>query len=408
MARLPAAPAVSLREVNGAWWLVAPDGELFVSLGLNRVEAPLMLTPDNRRHTLKRYGDDFAGPDGHWDPQSEGVRRWLGHVRKDFQQWGFNTFGYHTIAPRHLLGDRLYYVCRACTCPFPGDGSTREYPDLFATDFVLDLERRLGAVCAEARYDAACLGYAFADQPPWQEATAVPGLHPWVRQLASQPAATAAKQAWIAILRRNHGDAASAARAYGLDAGDWGELAKTESWPDGGESPTCQADNQAMLALLADRWYRLHSHIVRREDPDRLILGDKLHCGAAGLPEFLLPIVSEYTDLLCVAGDIPFAEQTAALAHLHQRTGLPILLATSPRTTTSSGEAGMRYADQLRAVMEAGFVVGWHYNGYLDGTGPDAVPSGLVDAAGSARADAVTWFSVANQHADIWHARPCR
>lgn len=408
MARLPAAPAVSLREVNGAWWLVAPGGEHFVSLGLNQVEAPLMLAPNRRRHTLARYGDDFAGTDGHWNPKSEGVRRWVGQVRKDFQQWGFNTFGYHTVAPRHLLGDGLYYVCRACTCPFPGDGSTQEYPDLFATDFVLDLERRLGAICTEARYDAACLGYAFADRLPWQEAAGAPGLHPWVRQLASYPAATAAKQAWIAILRRNHGDATSAARAYGLDAEDWGELAKTAPWPDGGGSPASQADNQATLALLADRWYRLHSHIVRREDPDRLILGDKLHCGAAGLPEFLLPIVAEYTDLLCVAGDIPFAEQAETLGLLHQRTGLPILLATSAPAATAIDEAGMRYADQLRAVMEAGYVVGWHYNGYLDGADQDAPPNGLVDGIGSIRTDAVTWFAVANQHADIWHARPCR
>lgn len=399
MARFSAAPAVSLREVNGAWWLVTPAGELFVSLGLNGVQAPAMLTPRSQRHTLNRYGEDFVGADGLWNPAGEGVRRWLGHVRKEFQQWGFNTFGYHTVAPREQLGGGLYYVCQAC------GQSPSGYPDLFSAAFVADLDRRLSAVCAEARSDAACLGYAFADQPPWQETPLAAGLHPWVRQLAEAPAATAGKQAWLGILRTNHGSAASAAQVYGLAAEGWDDLAQARDWNpgDGAGGP----DNQAMLALLADRWYRLHSQIVRREDPDRLILGDQLHAGPDGLPEFLVPVVSEYTDLLFVAGDVPFATQAESLRLLHQRTDLPVLLASSS-PAPGPQEMGPGYADQLRAIMEAGYVVGWHYDGYLDPTAAEGAPRGLVGPLGTVNTDAVTWLAAANQHADIWHARPAR
>ena len=429
MSRSYAAPAVSLREVNGAWWFVDAGAQLFVSLGLNHVEAPLMLGPHNRRRTLKRYGADFVLPDGTPNPEGEGLRRWLKRVRVDMGVWGFNTLGYHTMVPQQLLGNGLHYVRRACTCGIEPYRRDVAYPDIFSDAFASDVERRLTPVCAEVREDPFCLGYAFADCPPWRVPAAnAPATHPWIAHLASAPASTAGKQAWLQLLRERHESAEAVAKTYGLQAADWDGLAATDDWSAATDPKTARADSEAMLAQLAERWYHVHCEVVRREDPFRLVLGDKLVCGPEGLPDYLVPIVARYTDVLYIQWYARFDEQVEVLRDLHQRTGLPVLLGDSSfsvhldcHSPHSKGipvanhlEVGESYAGYLRAAMETGFVVGWHYCGYIEGrkgVTPDHAPTlerqcGLLDPFENEHADAVAWLRGANDHANIWHARP--
>jgi hypothetical protein len=426
-----AAPAVSLRETNGAWWFVAPDGELFVSLGMNHVEAPLMLGEHNRQHTLKRYGDDFVGSDGSWNLESEAARRWLSRVRGDLTHWGFNTFGYHTLAPRDMLGNGFYYVQRATTYAIEPYRSEPNYPDLFAQACADRIDQRLTDLCRKCRTDPFCLGYAFADCPPWQTATGLGGgLHPWVLALASAPASTSGKQAWMSHLLSRYDDAAAVARIYNLPARSWDELGAATDWTGGEEPEAVQADSTGMLARLAERWYSLHCRTIRREDSRRLVFGDKLVCGPEGLPDYLTRIVGKYADVLCIQWYAPFPEQVEALRALHEATGKPILLGDSSFAVQNEGqrlrskgilvrdqlEVGQKYANYLREAMEAGFVVGWHYCGYIEGRQgvcPDYDPTlerqcGLLDPFENEHTDAVAWIRVANEHANVWHARTVR
>ena len=421
-----AAPPVFVRRVNGAWWFVDADAQLFVSIGLNHVEAPLMLGEHNRHHTIKRYGDDFVLPDGSWNPDGEGAKRWLSRVRADMKQWGFNTFGYHTLAPRDMLGGGMYYVQRAGAYGIEPYRRNPVLPDLFSTECEAEIRRRVAQICAVSRTDPYCLGYAFADRPPWSTATAT-GLHPWVARLAASPASTPGKKAWMKHLLTRYDDVEAVAAAYGLGAQSWDDLAAVDDWSTVGDPEAVRADSGAMLAQLAERWYRMHSETIRQHDPHRLILGDKLHCGASGIPEFLVPILTRYTNLLYIEWFAEFAEQEAVLRNLHEQTELPILLGNSGFAVQNEGEslrtkgllvddhlrAGQCYADYLRAAMESGFVVGWHYCGYMEGrqgVSPEYDPDlerlgGLLDPFENEHSDALAWLRVANEHANVWHAR---
>jgi hypothetical protein len=429
MPPIHAAPAVFLREINGAWWFVDPDAKPFVSLGLNHVEAPLMLGDHNRSRTLKRYGDDFACEDGSWNPDGEAPRKWLTRVRTDMRQWGFNTFGYHTLAPRDMLGSGLYHVQRAGAYGIEPYRRNPVRPDLFSPACAAEIERRVAQVCTLSRTDPFCLGYAFADCPPWSSPEPnQQGLHPWVAALASAPASTPGKQAWMSHLLARYDDVATVARVYGLGGQTWDEVASVDDWSTVGDPAAVQADSTGMLAQLAERWYSLHAATVRREDPHRLILGDKLLCDPSGLPDYLLPILAKYTDLLYLQWFALFDEQVATLRDLHERTERPVLLGNSGFAVQIEGQplrtkgilvddhlrAGQCYADYLRAAMESGFVVGWHYCGYIEGrqgVTPDYDPTlerqcGLLDPFENEHTDALAWLRVANEHAAVWHARP--
>ena len=45
-----------LEEAKGRWWLVTPQGNAFLSFGLNHVEPGLLRNPYNREHWLNALG----------------------------------------------------------------------------------------------------------------------------------------------------------------------------------------------------------------------------------------------------------------------------------------------------------------------------------------------------------------
>ncbi|MCK5801462.1 MAG: hypothetical protein KAI66_01455 [Lentisphaeria bacterium] len=363
--------AVQLKKINDAWWFVSCEGEMFVSLGINHVEAPLMAGPHNRERTKGTYGSDFVNAEGLWNPEGDGVRRWTTRVRVDMRRWGFNTFGYHTMVPYQYLGSGLHYVRRAFTAAIEPYHRNMETPNIFSDTFADRTRRTLETVCADGCSDPYLLGYAFADCPPWRTDTA----H---------------AQLWLDSLAVERG---------------------------GGTS----------VEQLAEQWYRLHHDLVREFDPCTPILGDKLLLGPDGVPDYLIPLLKEYTDLVYVQWQGHFADQMDVLRDLHAATGLPILLGNSSFSVhlpchkphskgspvASQMEVGQAYADYLRAALSEPYIVGWHYDGYVEGrpgVEPDYDPTlcrqcGLLDPDERVHEDAVTWIRSANAHAMLWHSR---
>ena len=58
---------IHVKQIDGVWWFINADGEKFVSIGVNHIEPHLWLAPYNKAATLKKYGRDMVGPDGHFN-----------------------------------------------------------------------------------------------------------------------------------------------------------------------------------------------------------------------------------------------------------------------------------------------------------------------------------------------------
>ncbi len=75
-------------EKTDRWWLVSPEGNAFLSFGVNHVEPELMMAEYNKKFWAKKFGVD---------PNS-GTEKFLPgfayKVKNDLKAWGMNTFNF--------------------------------------------------------------------------------------------------------------------------------------------------------------------------------------------------------------------------------------------------------------------------------------------------------------------------
>ena len=385
---------------HGVWWLVDVDGAPFVSLGVNHVQPDCWLAPYNRAFMRNRYGPDLDTPEGGFNPGGQALPRLVDATVARIRGLGFNTLGIHTAGvPARLFADDLFYCVAIDVFPLGSRfrfGEQR-FPDIFSEEFASMLEARVREVCAEHRDRPRFIGYAFSDIPRWYFFAGEPRdtepVHPWVLDLLALPEGAPGWQAAMDVLGR--------------------ATARTRE------------DSDAVMERVVARWYDLHTRLIRRHDPNHLLLGDKLH-SPHRLPAWLPPILARSVDVLFVQWYSPMSAQRETLERLHRMTGKPVLngdssfgCAKPPRQTRVKGypvasiaEAGKAYADYLRAAMSLPFMVGWHHCGWIEqwdgGKRVDweVNENGLFDPFENPYPELTRPVAEANARAHAWHAEP--
>ena len=75
-------------EKDKRWWIVTPEGNAFLSWGINHLYPDLWKQDYNRKAWQKKLGiENLNGPEF-----NKVLRNWFLGVR---EQWGFNTVGVH-------------------------------------------------------------------------------------------------------------------------------------------------------------------------------------------------------------------------------------------------------------------------------------------------------------------------
>ena len=190
---------VRVEQRDGVWWLVSPEGEPFVSIGLNHVAPEMLLLPGNQETTLQRYGADFATSAGRFNSAGAGARKWMEEVFADMRDWRFNSLGMHvpgSIDPA-LYRSRVYSLPSVHAARIEGlmRNNALETPDVFSEAFAARVEETACAVCDACAADPLVLGYCYCDLPGWVDARTAASFHgggsvsgPWVEAIRSQAA----------------------------------------------------------------------------------------------------------------------------------------------------------------------------------------------------------------------------
>lgn len=426
---------VRVERVGGSWWFVDADGAPFVSIGVNHLQPDCWLAPYNKDASLARYGGDLATGDNRFNTAGTALPRLVDDLVDRLRSWSFNTFGIHVEGvPARLYADRMYYaVCiHAVRLGSQFRFGTDVFPDVFSDGFARNLDDHVGKVCSEHRGNRNLIGYAFSDIPRWYfykgELDARPErgvVHPWAADLRRLPAASAGKRRWIDILRRHHGTPSAAAAVHGAAFTTWDDAASLTDWPEPRDAAKAAADSTALIRAACERWYDLHASLIRKHDPGRLILGDKIHSPGI-VPDWFLSILARTVDVVFIQWYTPFETQKETLERLHVLTGKPILNGDSSFSCPdparqgsvkgfrvgSRAEAGRHYAEYLRGLMSLPFVVGWHHCGIMEqwngAKGADAwcpLETGFMDPFEAPYAEIVSPLTAANQEAADIHRR---
>jgi len=327
---------------DGRWWLVTPEGHAFFSLGMNAVVDDGARTYVQGREYMFR---DLPANDAAWKPfygssdtrQADATSRkglgfeqgqwfdfyaanlyrldgknwqpaWHARTLDRLKAWGFNTIGNWSddaLGKAHTLA---YTRSINIVGSFGNVSSGYDYwgrmPDPYDPRFVAAAEQAVIKATQDVANDPWLLGYFADNELAWagQGPQGRWGLA--IGTLEGEPR-SAAKQAFIARLKNQYGDAIKLGSAWGIQLTSWDAMEGTGFVPPlpSEAYPAIAADYSAWLRDYAQTYFRVVGEALHRHDPHHLFLGGRF---AVNTPE-AVAACAKYCDVVSVNtyADVP-------------------------------------------------------------------------------------------------------
>lgn len=350
----------AVRERDGLWWLVTPEGNAFLSKGVNHVsfradDAPSLGYSPYERAVRQKHGTENA---------------WAKAVVDRLAGWGFNTLG-SWCSSSTFDRDMPYTVNLDLATRAGADWLKGAVGDFFSKDFEERMEAACREQCGPRAKDPWLLGYFTDNELRWGADWR--GNESLLDEYLRLPEGAAGRKAALEFLQQRHGDIASFNQAWGMKLTRWEELTGRESI----DSDAAEKDQAAWQEVVARRYFATCRNAIRNADPNHLILG----CRFAGqAPNPVLRGISGSVDVVSF-NDYGQNAPAGALRNIHRLTGRPIMLTEFSFKAMDSGlpntrGAGKPVATQadraegftryVHGLIDLPFMVGFHWFEHAD------------------------------------------
>ena len=322
-------------EKNERWWLVTPEGNAFLSFGINHLHADLWRQDYNRKAWQKKLGlDDLNSRE--FEPA---LKAWF---LQTCRQYRFNTVGVHTdLAVVNNPQPSMPYMLPIVFVDIPHwktEVPDSNFKDVFSEEFAAHCDRLAKELAAPARNDPFLLGYAMTDCPLLTEedcrerTDTIGGARRkarigWPRRLRNLSAGTPGKTAYVQTMHDLYRGRISDFNAtYDTQFDSFAALEATEDWrphtdlSNGNET----RDNIEFLKKVVARYYQTARDAIRRYDPNHLFFGDKLNANTDSL-DTVLPVTSQFADIVFYQMYGRYEVQRPGLDRWSKTAGLPVI-----------------------------------------------------------------------------------
>lgn len=329
-------------KAGDRWWLVDPDGFLFLHKGVASVRTT-----------------DTPGAVSALNGQFGSVSNWAEQTTTFLRNHGFNAVsGWSDTralrqAARPLVYTRLWNFMgaygrqRGGTYQQPGHlGYPMDCIFVFDPEFEVFCDQYAKAL-AETSDDPWLLGHFSDNEMPLPRAA--------LDNYLTLPESDPGRQAALQFLRERHGSGATAAQITPEDQG-------------------------AFQALVAGRYFQIVSRAIRKHDPNHLYLGSRFYGADLRYAE-LFRACGPHVDVVSVNWYRAWTPDAAKLALWERESGRPILItewyakgADSGMANTSGAgwlvrtqrDRGLFYQNFTLALLESRVCVGWDWFRYMD------------------------------------------
>lgn len=398
-------------EKDDRWWLVTPDGNAFLSFGINHFYPDLFRQPFSRKAWEALLEIEDLTDNGQFYPA---IKNWLIRTCKDY---GFNTLGVHnslrvTNTPRPILP--YMQPIKFVEIPhWKKEVSDENFLDVFSPEFAARCDQLAKEIAAPLRNDPYLLGYSMTDCPllteeDLRERTDVIGgarresRIGWPRRLRNLGADAPGKQAYVTKMQGIYKDRIdSFNQTYETDFGHFDALASAVNWRPYSDLSNANEtrDNTLFLQSCVDAYYRNAREAIQRYDPNHLFFGDKLNANTDSL-DTVYSVTSKYTDVLLYQMYARYEVQAPGLDRWQRTADLPVMngdsaftmvTETMPRPYGPIADDLDQRVEWTEAFFRNAFArpefVGWHYCGLIDASNliarkRDRQHSGLLDSFG--------------------------
>lgn len=355
-------------RADGRWWLVDPEGNRFLSVGVNGLQYRPEPAPGAGRNA---YAVSVVGKYGRRS-------RWAAAVVERVRQWGFNTVG--ASSDPATWRQEMPYVVALDLAGAAAVRTEQGFPDVFDPSYPRAASQAARRSCRGVTSDRWLLGYFTDDELPWGDAEGDSGS--LFAEFLGLPDRAAGRQALTNFLRTRYGSIARLNESWRTGYEDFGELGRT---PQVGSRIPVQ-DQDDFLRIVAYRYFRTAHEAIRGFDDHHLILGCRFRGSA---PRPVLEAVGGYVDLISLnhTGDRP---DLASIRRISEITGRPILISSlclGPGETETLGQPeegphqdsgrtqAKRFERCVKELMALPMVVGYHWCRHADES-PGAAPNG--------------------------------
>jgi hypothetical protein len=280
--------------IDGRWWMIDPDGNRFLSVGVDVVGAsgdtlvdgrqymfanlPTPTSPMGKYYTYDKRSYDFlranlARKYGTFDLSAFGDL-----TVKRLRSWGFNSFG--NWSAEEIASKRSFPFVAALGPPnnVPSVPSGIPYgrgniADPFDPAFPATVDASVRVKTAQYKSDPACIGYFYDNELSW----GMPGPDSEHFGLCfgvlEQGASCPAKQAFAALVRERYTSIDALNAAWETKFASWSQFSDTCALPAKIVSSAQRKDFSDFLTLFAEKYFTTVSGAIKRSDPNHLYLG---------------------------------------------------------------------------------------------------------------------------------------
>ncbi|MBT3381494.1 MAG: hypothetical protein HN742_21695 [Lentisphaerae bacterium] len=397
-------------EKDERWWLVTPEGNAFLSFGINHLESNLWNQGYNREAWQARLGLDSLDGSGFFPA----LRSWFLQTCHDYR---FNTVGVHNDlrvvnAPQPAMP--YMQPIRFVDIPhWKMEIPDSNFHDVFSDEFSAHCDRLARETAAPARDDPFLLGYTMTDCPLFTEEDCrerpdvIGGGRResrigWPRRLRNFSSRAAGKKAYVQAMHDLYrGEISDFNATYGTPFDSFDALETAEDWrpntdlSNGNET----RDNIEFLKKTVATYYETARDALRRYDPNHMFIGDKVNANTDSL-DTVLPITSQYADVVFYQMYARYEVQEPGMNRwsgiadkplINGDSAFTMVTDTMPRPYGPVADSIEQRAEWTTEFFRKAFArpdfVGWHYCGLIDA--PNLVPrkkgrqhSGLINGYG--------------------------
>jgi agarase len=347
-------------EKDGVWWLVTPEGNAFLSKGVNNVsfradDAPALGYSPYERAVQNRYGSQEARAKA---------------VVDRLRGWGFNTLG--SWSSPSTFGHNMPYTVNLGLATRAGaDWLKSAVGDFFSMDFEEKMEAACRQSCGPHAKDLWLLGYFTDNELRWGADWR--GKESLLEEYLRFPEGAAGRKAALEFLKQKYSDIAALNQAWGTNVARWEDLSGREQ--TSGEA--IRKDQAGWQEAVARRYFATCKSAIRKADPNHLILG----CRFAGLaPDPVLRGLSDSVDVVSF-NNYGQTAPVETLQNIYRLTKRPIMLTEFSFKAMDSGlpntkGAGRPVATQqdranaftgyVQGLIDLPFMVGFHWFEHAD------------------------------------------
>jgi hypothetical protein len=346
-----------VEQREGIWWLIDPDGQPTLSIGVNHVawEADKIkgTGPAPYREAVEKIYPDRSA----WGLMT------LARMRL----WGFNTIG--AWSDSELWEHKVPYTVILNIATRAGANWQHGKPvDVYDPGFEKAAEEAAAEMCAPRRDDRVLLGYFSDNELRWGRDWR--GKESMLEMYLKLPAEAGGHQRAVEFLQERYdGDIAKLNRGWGVDAKDFASAAPLA------ENDAFKADVDAFLEQVATRYFEVCARAVKAADPNHLFLGarfagrvpDSVFRAARSVdivsiniydfdPRPLAEHVAEVTGRPLMIGEFAFRAKDSGLPNTH---------GAGPRVP-DQGARAKAYTDYVNWLLSLPASVGYHWFEWVD------------------------------------------